>query len=42
MAEGSKVKKKAPPPITTVNGELLRATADLQQMVQMRDSARTK
>ncbi len=38
----SKVKKKALPPITTVNGEPLRATAVIRQMVWMRNSAGTK
>ncbi len=38
----SKVKKKAPYPITTVNGKPLCATAVIWQMVQMYDSARIK
>ncbi len=38
----SKVKKKASPPSTTVNGEPLRATTVVQQTVKMRDSAGTK
>jgi predicted aspartyl protease len=37
-----KKQKKLPPPITTVNGETLRATAVVRQMVRIRNSARTK
>jgi hypothetical protein len=38
----SRVKKKTLPPITLVDGEPLRATAVVWQIVQMRDSTRTK
>jgi hypothetical protein len=41
-ARRSKVKKKAPPSITRVNSELLRATTVVQQTVQIRDSVKTK
>ncbi len=37
-----KKQKKLPPPITTVNGETLRATAVVRQTVRMCDSAGTK
>jgi hypothetical protein len=37
-----KKRKKMPLPITTVNGEPLRATAVVRQMVHMRDSAGAK
>jgi hypothetical protein len=37
-----KKQKKLPPLITTVNGETLRATTVVRQMVRMRDSAGTK
>ncbi len=37
-----KKQKKLPPPITIVNGETLRATTVVRQMVQMRDSAGMK
>jgi hypothetical protein len=38
----SKIKKKAPLPITTVNSEPLHTIAVIQQMVQIRDSVRLK
>jgi hypothetical protein len=38
----SKVKKKAPLPITTVIGKPLCATAVVRQMVQMHDSSEMK
>ncbi len=37
-----KKQKKLPPPITTVNGETLRATVVVRQMVWMRDSTGMK
>jgi hypothetical protein len=37
-----KKQKKLLPPITTVNGETLHATAVVRQMVRMRNSVRTK
>ncbi len=37
-----KKKKEMPPPITIVNGEPLRATAVVRQMVHMQDSAGAK
>ncbi len=40
-AERKRNRKKMPPPITTVNGEPLRSTAVILQMVRMRDGART-